>query len=148
MSNRILSYRGLLADGGEDTILLSTKKGEVGYRIIKFEMFPYKPGQSSVENTIQIFKDPGLSSSATAVEVDFSNNRLLGAGTFHESHADSLISTYFTIFDKEIFNQDIYVTHTNTNGTDPVNYYLELEIVKLDESQAMVTTLKDIRNNS
>jgi len=50
MSNRILSYRGLLADGGEDTILLSTKKGEVGYRIIKFEMFPYKPGQQLLES--------------------------------------------------------------------------------------------------
>jgi len=37
MSNRILSYRGLLAEAGQDTILLTTKKGEVGYKIIKFQ---------------------------------------------------------------------------------------------------------------
>jgi len=44
MSNRILCYRGLLACGGQETILLSTKKGEVGYRITKFQLMPQKPG--------------------------------------------------------------------------------------------------------
>ena len=45
------------------------------------------------------------------------------------------------------FNQDIYVTNKDANGSKPVNYYLELEVIKLSEDQAMVATLKDIRNN-
>jgi hypothetical protein len=52
------------------------------------------------------------------------------------------------MFDHEIFNQDIFVTHNDNEGSLAINYYLELEVIKLDESQAMVATLKDIRNNS
>ena len=32
MSNRIISYRGLLADGAQDTIPLHTNDGKTGYK--------------------------------------------------------------------------------------------------------------------
>ena len=52
------------------------------------------------------------------------------------------------MFDKEIFNQDIYITHHNQHDTDTsaCNYYIELEQVKLDLSENTVATTKDIRN--
>ena len=44
------------------------------------------------------------------------------------------------------FNQDIYVTHEDTVGSQPCNYYIELEVVKLALDENTVATLKDIRN--
>jgi len=146
MSNRILSYRGKLVDGGQETILLSTKKGEIGYRITKFQIMMEQPGNTAQESLVQIFKEEQATVPTSAGTVDFSDNRLLGAA-FQDTnvHPSEII-----IFDQEIFNQDIYITYTdNGSGTnEDANYYLELEVIKLDESQAMVATLKDIRNTA
>ena len=142
MSNRILSYRGLLEDTDMETILLSTKKGEIGYRIITFKLFPNVPNvnQSSL---VSIFKTEQTSAATTA---NFSSQNLLGTGLYVAKEstftADETVS-----FDQEIFNQDIYITHTEINGSRAINYLLEVEVIKLDESQAMVATLRDIRNN-
>ena len=47
------------------------------------------------------------------------------------------------------FNQDIYITHTNLHAdAGPVNYYIELEQIKLDLNENTVATLKDIRNQA
>ena len=146
MSNRILSYRGLLASSAQETILLSTKKGEVGYRIIKFQLMPEKPGTTDYEHIAKLWKDP---QSTIDEAIDFSDNRLLGAAYTEGGAATNFIGNPLTvIFDQEIFNQDIYITQFDAKSALPCNYYLELEVIKLDESQAMVATLKDIRNNS
>jgi len=50
------------------------------------------------------------------------------------------------IFDREIFNQDIYITYRDNSNETKANYYLELEQVKLDLNENTVATLKDIRN--
>jgi len=146
MSNRILSYKGLLADGGQDTILLSTKKGEIGYRIKKFQLIGID-ANTAYEGTAQIFK---TEQSTIPTEIDFSDNRVLAAAIIQQS-VSTQGSAYDTIIiDTVIFNQDIYVVHDEKSAgvNNAVNYYLELEVIKLDESQAMVTTLQDIKNNS
>ena len=52
-----------------------------------------------------------------------------------------------TIFDNEIFNQDIYITFRDIGGaTQSCNYYIELETIRLDLNENTVATLKDIRN--
>jgi len=56
----------------------------------------------------------------------------------------SLIKIF--IFDNEIFNQDIFVTYTTGQGGQKINYYLELEQIRLNVDEATVATLKDIRN--
>jgi len=145
MSNRILSYRGLLGDGGQDTILLSTKKGEVGYRIIKFELIPNQPFNKTQESVMKIYKEEQTTINGV---VDFSDNRLLGVGTFKMHDTTNYMAFEHIVFDQEIFNQDIYITNYDAATGESCNYYLELEAIKLDESQAMVATLKDIRNNS
>lgn len=149
MSNRILSYKGLLADTGQETILLTTKKGEVGYRIIKFMLFPAGATSAfSYESFVSIWKEKQSSIPGDGVP-DFSDNRLLGCGYYTQSSSGATNPEDINVFfDQEIFNQDIYITHSNSESAEAINYYLELEIIKLDESQAMVATLKDIRNNS
>jgi len=146
MSNRILSYRNLIADGGQDTILLSTKKGEVGYRIVKFQLMAKDPGETEYEHVVKIYKTTQSTSDA---EIDFSDNRLLGAAYLEGNRGEHYSDQQTVIFDQEMFNQDVYITHQDIKAAPGVscNYYLELEVIKLDESQAMVTTLKDIRNN-
>ena len=145
MSNRILSYRGVLADGAQETILLSTKKGEVGYKITKFQLFPGAPGVTGQQSIVKIYKD--LQSTIDG-DVNFSDNRLLAAGYFAQLISSAETTAEIAVFDNEIFNQDIFITHYEDANTIAINYYLELEIIKLDESQAMVAPLKDIRNNS
>ena len=145
MSNRILSYRGVLADGAQETILLSTKKGEVGYKITKFQLFPGAPGVTGQQSIVKIYKD--LQSTIDG-DVNLSDNRLLAAGYFAQLISSAETTAEIAVFDNEIFNQDIFITHYEDANTIAINYYLELEIIKLDESQAMVATLKDIRNNS
>jgi len=149
MSNKILTYKGLMANATQETILLSTRKGEVGYRIRKFQLMSKNFGHSAyeVESTVKIYKDEQSTINST---VDFSDNRLLAAAQLGVSGDPGVYGVAkIAIFEQEIFNQDIYITHSNEHSdAAPVNYYLELEVIKLDESQAMVATLKDIRNNS
>jgi len=141
----IKSYRGLIIDGGSDTIVLHTSNGLTGYRVIKFELFPYKPAWGEFESLVQIFKVLPTTIATTEALTDFSNNELLAAALFTNTAATAAASTV-TIFDNDIVNQDIYVTHTQQSGNEPINYYIELEQFKLDMNEGTVATLKDIRN--
>ena len=141
--SKILSYRGLLQDQEQERILLSTRKGETGYRVIKFELMPVNPGVDSGESVVKIYKD---SQSAVDAVVNFSNNRLLAAG-YYAAESSSYSDTLNIIFDQEIINQDIFITNSDARANDTaINYYLELEVIKLSEHDAMVTTIQSIRN--
>jgi len=142
----IKSFRGKIDQQGQETIHLHTNNGAMGYRIKRFELFQRQPGISTVENLVQIWKIQQTSPipAAGAGVVDFSDQTLLGAAFLNGEAAGEY---YFNvIFDNEIFNQDIFVTHTNNQSADSVNYYIELEQVKLDLNENTVATLKDIRN--
>ena len=142
----IKTFRGLIADGNQDIVVLHTNDGSLGYRIIKFSIIPEKPVTAANECVLQIWK---VSQTGVTSEIDFSNQTLLGIGIY----SNQTDTTYYPddqtiIFDTEIFNQDIYITHKNETGTVSCNYYLELEQVKLDLNENTVATLKDIRNSS
>jgi len=140
----IKTFRGMLADGGQDRIRLGTIKGKVGYRITKFQIITSTPGQSADESIIQIWKTEQTTVSTSAVTLNFSDSDLLGVGYWAAPsagyHLDSVI-----IFDSEIFNQDIYITHTNVGSAIACNYYFELEVIPLSELGAEYSTLKNIR---
>jgi len=144
----VKTYRGLLADGGQDRIPLSTKDGSMGYRIVKFQAFPNQPGTSDWESTLQVFKTEQTSISTTSAVVNFTDNDLLAAIYYPESSNLSYSGMPTVIFDSEIFNQDIFITHTETAGTMKINYYIELEQIKLDHTQNMSATLKAIRGSA
>ena len=140
----IKSFRGNIADGSVDTISLHTNTGAIGYRIKKFQIITTNPSAGSdYASIVKIYKIP-----QTTVDgvVDFSDNTLMGVAW---SSGDSATPNNFletVIFDNEIVNQDIYITHSELVGTTGSNYYLELEQVKLDLNENTVATLKDIRN--
>jgi len=143
----IKTFRGLIADGGQDTVVLHTNDGSTGYRIVNFRVFPSQPGQQTVENTMVIWKVEQPTVSTTTITVDFNDNTMLAVGIFHEEAGDQTgFRDAVVVFDREVFNQDIYITNTDTQGSVACNYYLELEQVKLDLNESTVATLKDIRN--
>jgi len=139
----IKTFRGLLVDGGQDTIALHTNDGSTGYRIVKFEVIANKPGAVSQESILKIYK---VEQTTVDALIDFSDNTLIGSAIwFNKSSVDFPVSEQI-VFDTEIFNQDIYITHSEVDSTEACNYYIELEQVKLDLSESTVATLKDLRN--
>ena len=138
----IKSFRGKMVDGGMDTISLHTNDGSVGYRIKKVQCVPENPGTTNTEHVFKIFKIPQTTVSGS---IDFSDQTLL-ASVYLSSRDDRYGGDNIIVFDNEIFNQDIYLTHDDTNNAGAVNYYIELEQVKLDLNENTVATLKDIRN--
>ena len=112
-------------------------------------MFPAAPGVNNVENILQIFTvEQTGTASATP---DFEDNTLLAAGYYQDNASSAVPSSSTVVFDNTTFNQDIYITQRDiSNGTPgdgtPVNYYIELEQIKLDLNENTVATLKDIRN--
>ena len=137
----IKSFRGLLADDGVDTIHLHTNTGTTGYRIKKFEIMPSKIGVAHQNAVVQIFSIPEGVPSTT---IDFSNNTLLAAARYVDRVNVEMSES--TIFDNMTFNQDIYVEYKDADAATEINYYLELEMVKLSLTENTVATLKDIRN--
>ena len=141
----IKTYRGLLANGGQDRIRLQTIKGKVAYRIVKFQVVNEAPGSQDIESTTLIFK---TEQSTIAATVNFTDSDLLGVVIYRTGSGLNEISTMDIIFDNEIFNQDIFVTYKNVGaGTDNMNYYIELEVIPLDDAGAEYTTLKDMRQS-
>jgi hypothetical protein len=138
---RIVSYRGLLANGGKNTIPLHTNDGKTGYKVVKFRIINSIPGGAGAENVMKIFKTDQVTVDSS---VDFSDNTLLGVATWGQN-ADHGAWTNSTIFDNEIFNQDIYVTHKDEQGGS-ANYYIELEQMDITEDQALVAIVKNLRN--
>ena len=140
----IKSFRGLIGDNKQDTIVLHTNDGSTGYRIVKFQLMPNNPGVGGPESIVKIYK---VEQTAVNGVVDFSDNTLLAAA-FQKTQEDSANTEagIVTIFDNEIFNQDIYITAVDVRGNLSVNYYIELEQVKLDLNQNTMATLKDIKN--
>ena len=139
-----MTFRGKLETGGTDTIALHTTDGSTGYRIVKLQIIGQQPGGFTQESTLQIFSQPTTPTS----EIDFSNNTCLATAFWSSDTASNQYSDDMTvIFDRTIFNQDIYVTHIGT-ASSSVNYHIELESMKLDLNENTVVTLKDIRNTN
>ena len=140
----IKSFRGLIADGSQETISLHTNNGSIGYRIKKFELITNNPGGANAEHLVKIFTVP----QATVDNlINFSDQTLLAVGL--ATNAATGYSSFYNeriIFDNMTFNQDIYIDHHENHSSEAVNYYIELEQVKLDLNENTVATLKDIKN--
>ena len=143
--SRIISFRGKLSDGEVETIALQTNNGLTGYKVTKFQVFPENPGTLEYEGVVKIFKTD--QAGAIVGTVNFSDNRLLGVGYYASSNSKAH-SPLISVFDNEVFNQDIFITYKANTGSASMNYYIELEQIKLDLNEQTVATLKDIRNNN
>ena len=144
----IKTFRGLIADGAQDTVVLHTNDGSTGYRIVKFQVMGQAPGKAALEHIVKIYK---IAQTTVTGTIDFSDQTLLASAYIQDNIGEHYVSSVEVIFDSETFNQDIYVTaydaKTDTGqGVVPINYYIELEQIKLDLNQNTVATLKDKRN--
>jgi len=138
----VKTFRGQLSSGSAELIRLSTIKGKVGYRIIKFEVMPLGVNLT-IENVMKIYKT--LQASGTNV-INFTDSDLLAAAILKLGSGSTEALTMDVIFDREIFNQDISITSLDDGGGNRAcNYYLELEVIPLDDAGAEYTTLKDMR---
>ena len=146
----IKSFRGQIANAGQDTVALHTNNGSIGYRIVKLEILPNLTGAINAELVLKIYSVEQLTVDAT---INFSDQTLLAVSYF-KVHQDASTGSnegsqnYAVVFDNVVFNQDIYITAEDTAGIEPTNYHLELEQIKLDLNQNTVATLKDIRNET
>jgi len=138
----VKTFRGVLAHGGQDRIRLSTIKGKMGYKIVKFEVIDTVPGTANVECVTKIYK-----TQQTTVDggVNFTDSDLLAVNYYTEASSVNVPGFAAVIFDNEIFNQDIYVTYTEGSTNIAGNYYIELEVIPLDDKGAEYTTIKDLR---
>jgi len=143
--SKTLSFRGKLDPGLQEKINLKTLKGKVGYKITKFEVFPTNPGNGTAELILQCFSTD-QTGNITAT-VDFSDSDLLAVAFCNNASDKFSLANLFTIFDTEVFNQNVFVNITDGSGaTTPANYHMEIETVALSDLQATQLTLKSLRN--
>ncbi len=139
----IKTFRGLLADETQQRIRLSTNDGLTGYKIVKLQLYPNKPGDEHYLSAVKVFT---VEQSGTPNEVtNFNDPTLIAAAFFQDNSDKAYPADLDVVFDNITFNQDIYITHKQKFGTASINYHIELEQVKLDVNQATVATLKDMR---
>ena len=139
----IKTFRGLLADGGQDRIRLQTIKGKVGYRISKFQLMG-PDNNTDFEVVLKIYKK----STTPSTDINFTDTDLLAAGIAGEDSSRSILNEPVIIFDTEIFNQDIYITNKGHDNTAAINYYIELELIPLASDEAAITTVKAMRGTA
>jgi hypothetical protein len=141
----IKSFRGQLAHGivGMETISLHTNDGSTGYRIKKLELLGVDLTGRDQESVFKVY-----TVKPTTVDgvVDFSDQTLLAAGFYEQVASTSYFGNQIVVFDNITFNHDIYLTNDEAKSSHPINYHIELEMVKLDLNENTVATLKDLRN--
>ena len=137
------SFRGKLANDTQERIRLHTNNGLTGYQIIKFEVMGVNENLA-YENTVKLFKNE--QESPLLENVDFRDPNLLAAALYGDSSDSKTFATKTIIFDNQVFNQDIYITYIGQAGfQNDINYYIELEQVKLSKEEAATATLMDMR---
>jgi len=136
----IKSYRGLVEDGGQDKVRLTTTDGRMGYRIVKFQMMSQNPGTTDYAHIMKIFT---TNQDAVVEAINFTDPDLLAAG--YIEGRGYLGTSPVVIFENEVFNQDIYITHFDAKGAFACNYYIELEQINLTAIQAEVLIVKSLR---
>ena len=135
------TFKGLMSNDSQVRIRLSTNNGLTGYKIVKFQVFPFD--DSEIEATMKVYSVKQDTFENTA---NFDDPTLLSAIYFSMSSNTQLYPEDTTVVvDDKIVNQDIFITLRCHNAAADLNYYLELEQVKLDLNEATVATLKDMR---
>jgi len=127
-TGKMHSFRGLLADGKQERIRIQGATGEIAWRITKFQAISSEPGIKQHESILKIYREEQTSVTGT---IDFSNDELLAAINYTSGNAST--ETYFisVVLDNSLFVRNIYITHAEVDGTNSINYYIELEEVKV-----------------
>ena len=134
-------------------INLSNNDGKTGYRIIKFQVFPHDiDGSTSHEDLVQVWTSKLAADNATN-DADFTMGDMVAAAYYVRSSNPSApyvatIADDQVVVDNAVFNQDIYISMKTGQTNQKINYYLELEQIRLDLVEQTVATLQSIRSSS
>ena len=144
--SKIKTFKGKLAPTTQEKIHLSTRDGLTGYRIKSFKIISSAPGATANDELvmkIRLTEDNNIGPT-----IDFTDADLI-AVAYYQDDTGGVSGSETIIFDKETFNQDIFVTCADAaGGTKPGNYYIELEQFKLDLNTSTFHTLKNIRSRT
>jgi hypothetical protein len=144
------TFKGILTNGDQLRIRLTTNQGLVGYKIVKMQAIPSIPGSTvDTEIVLQAFstKRSSVPTAAGDAKLNFDDPTLLAAAYYQDNVSASNASSFDVIIDNKIVNQDMFITYSDQTGaaSTQCNFYVELEQVTLDLSEATVATLKDMR---
>ena len=135
----------MLAISDVEKLRLKTKDGKTGYQITKFQTINNRPGAQDSTSITTIYKKEG--SIAAGIErIDLSNPNVIAVA--YQKNGDGSTETDATtiIADPMVFNQDIFITAGNPDGgTDPINYYIEIETMNISDIESTQLTLQSIR---
>tara|TARA_Y100000004_G_C8782664_1_gene355678 strand:+ start:190 stop:666 length:477 start_codon:yes stop_codon:yes gene_type:complete len=149
----VKSFKGIIAQDEVQKINLSNNDGKTGYRIIKFQVFPHDiDGSTSHEDLVQVWTSKLAADNATN-DADFTMGDMIAAAYYVRSSNPSApyvatIADDHVVVDNAVFNQDIYISMKTGQTNQKINYYLELEQIKLDLVEQTVATLQSIRSSS
>lgn len=127
-TGKVHSFRGLLVDGGQNQISIEGSVGAIAWRITQFKIFP-QIMDTSRDSLVKIFREE---QSSVNGETDFRNDELLAAALWTVSdRSGGPYSDDGVIFDNQLFVRNIFVTHVDNIAATTMNYYIELEEVKV-----------------
>ena len=108
---------------------------------------PSSPMKSSAGDTSLIMKIYLTDQTGNITDtVNFTESDLLAVAVY-EGSASHNPETQTIIFDNKEFNQDIFIYLTDPDGgSQPGNYYLELETMSISDLEATYLTLQNIRD--
>ena len=134
--HKVHGFRGILGDGGQDEIELERQNANVAYRIIKLQIMPEKVGMVTQESLLQVWRESQTSIPTSSATITFTDGDLLAAavGMYGGISGGTVAFEDIVIFDSTLFSRNIYVTHTDNESSESVNYYLELEEVPISAS--------------
>jgi len=145
----IKSFRGQIASGDSIKIRLHTNNGLTGYIVKDFRIMGANPTVNEDEAVVKLFSVQPVDATGVPTAdalVDLSSPTLLAVGLYTGGATTrSYPINEIVIFESTKINQDVYLTSVETVTGNPVNYYIELEQIKLDTTEATVATLKDMR---
>ena len=127
-TGKVHSFRGLLAHGAQRKIRIQGPVGEMAWRITNFSSIDGAPGTAHVESIMKIYREKQSSIDGS---VNFDDAELLGVSYYTESDEHNEPGFVTVIFDNALFSRDIYVTNFLASTQSAVNYYIELEEVKV-----------------
>jgi len=141
----IKTFSGMIASGGEVELRLGTSNGLTGYKIKKFEVIGVD-GNQVYENVTMMYR---TKQGTPPTQIKFNDSQLIGACLYQDSSTNGILNSFHVVFDNVTLNQDIFIYHyESASSTAGMNYYIELEQVKLSTDEAAVATLKDMRGSN
>ena len=142
----IKTFKGSIDDEEQIDIRISTSQGKVGYKIKKLQIIVTDPFVAACKLVFKVYTTKQTTIDAL---VDFADQTLIGVATYHDQPvAEDMAESTVIIYENFVFNQDVFITMADVGvNAKSASYYLELEQVKLDEHEAAVATLKDMRGS-